>query len=275
MSYNLWFGGTKVNDYHNKQVRFLTDSGVDIVGVQESSGGHAKRLGEALGWDYWQGDDVGIISRYPIVEKYPASGVGGSVRIALDQDLEINVWNVHLGYDPYGPYDFCFSNMTREQVLNRESISGRTEQIKQIIKEMEPQLANADRIPVILTGDFNAPSHLDWTNFTRSLHCDVGSFDWPTSKYPIAAGMTDSFREVHRNPRTEPGITWSPIYLTNELRPEPKDRIDFIYKKGKHLRAYKSETVVAGKPRPEPNHQDNEWTSDHAAVNTIFKLRMS
>lgn len=270
MTYNLWVGGTQVNDYHNKQIRFLSSSGVDIVGLQESTDGHAIRLAQALGWDYWQGNDVGIISRYPIVEVYPATSNAGAVRIALDGDKQVILWNAHLGYTPYGPYDFCFDNMDKDVVITREAQSGRTGQMIEIMDRMKEELKRADKTPVLLTGDFNAPSHLDWTDSTKQLHCGVGSVLWPTSMYPTMAGLVDSYRVVHRDPVAQPGITWSPIYLNNNGRPEPKDRIDFIFHKG--LQVLESDTVVIGNPKPEPNHEDNEWTSDHAAVKAIFKM---
>ncbi|KAJ6440454.1 exonuclease III [Purpureocillium lavendulum] len=273
MSYNLWFGGTKVNDYHDKQVRFLSQADADIVGLQETWGGHAQRLGEALGWDWWQGDDVGIISRYPIVEKYEPVGRGGSVRVRLDSGVEVIVWNVHLGYDPYGPYDFCFDNRTKEEVLDREGASGRTGQIGEIVDAMKAQLEQAREVPVVLTGDFNAPSHLDWTDRTTYLHCGVGDFPWPSSVTPVNAGLRDSYREVHRDALVEPGWTWSPVFNDNEGRAEPNDRIDFVYYKGGALTPVDSQAIVVGRPESEPNQQDNEWTSDHAAVRTIFQLK--
>jgi endonuclease/exonuclease/phosphatase family metal-dependent hydrolase len=270
LSFNMWFGGTQVKDYHAKQVRFITNSGADIVGLQESTGGHAIRLAKAMGWDYWQGNDVGVISRYPMVKRYEPVEAAGAVRIALDSEHEINFWNCHLGYTPYGPYDFCFDHMSPEQVLKNEAKSRRTPQIVNIMKRMENHLASSSSIPVIFTGDFNAPSHLDWINATKKLHCGVGYFPWPTSKYPVDAGMVDSFREVHSDPMAEPGITWSPIYLDNNGRTEPKDRIDFIYHKG--LKTQSSEAIVVGNPRPQPDHYRNEWPSDHAAVKTVFKV---
>ncbi|UNI23434.1 hypothetical protein JDV02_009252 [Purpureocillium takamizusanense] len=270
LSFNLWFGGTQVNDYHNKQVRFLSETDVDLVGLQESTGGHAIRLAQALGWDYWQGNDVGIISRYPIAEVYTPTSNAGAVRVQLGRDKDIIIWNAHLGYTPYGPYDFCFDKMEKEIVLNREAQSGRTGQMHEITDRMKEQLTRADKVPVLLTGDFNAPSHLDWTDAAKDLHCGIGSVKWPTSMYPQMAGLVDSYRAVHENPIEQPGITWSPIYLTNEGRSEPKDRIDFIFHKG--LRVLSSETVVVGSPKPEPDHQDNEWTSDHAAVMTDFEI---
>lgn len=71
MSYNLWQGGANVNDYHEKQVRFILESGADVVGLQESvDGGHATHLADALGWDVWASNQsASILSPYPIVER--------------------------------------------------------------------------------------------------------------------------------------------------------------------------------------------------------------
>ncbi|KAI9147632.1 hypothetical protein HJFPF1_12661 [Paramyrothecium foliicola] len=272
MSFNLWFGGTRVNDYHAKQVRYLVESGADIVGLQESSGTHATRLGAALGWYSWQGLDVSFLSRYPIIGTGDDLRYVGSALISLDgPDSLIEVWNVHLGYTPYGPYDFCFDQMSVERVLEREAESGRTPQIINTLSLMEDALAKSDETPVILLGDFNAPSHLDYTESLREKNCGYANISWPTSVLPTDVGLIDSFRVAHPDPAAKQGITWSPIFLTNEGRPEPLDRIDLIYYKG-DLTVLKSEDQVVGNPTPMPDHADNEWTSDHAAVLTVFSL---
>ncbi|PHH72736.1 hypothetical protein CDD82_5830 [Ophiocordyceps australis] len=276
LTMNMWFGGTQVHDFHRKQVQFIINSGVDIIGLQESRGGHPSRLGEALGWDYWQSDpamDLGILSRYTIAEKYAPTEVGGSVRVLLDGDEnQVVVWNTHLGYTPYGPYNLCFDGMTIDQTIKNEEASSRIREIDEILTRMKPQIANAARVPVILTGDFNAPSHLDWTDRTKDQHCGIGKVPWPTSIKPIDAGLLDSFRQVHHDAVAEPGNTWSPIYLynTDYKKTEPQDRIDFIFFKGLHV--VSSDVQVAGSPKPEPNHRDNEWTSDHKAVKSVFKV---
>ncbi|OHE95068.1 endonuclease/exonuclease/phosphatase family [Colletotrichum orchidophilum] len=275
MTFNLWHGGTQVSDYHAKQIRFLASSGADVVGVQEGTGGHATRLGEALGWYSWQGGDVGFVSRYPLAEAGAHEGgtYAASVRVLLDGEGEqVALWNVHLGYDPYGPYDFCFDNMTVEEVLAREAESKRTPQITSVVGTMATQLGSAEEISVVLMGDFNAPSHLDWVDATRGMHCGRGDVPWPTSVEPTGAGLVDSYRVVYPDPRARPGITWSPIYHENEGRPEPMDRIDFVYFRGSKLEVVGSEVVVVGEPAPEPGHEWNEWTSDHAAVLTRFKI---
>jgi hypothetical protein len=73
-------------------------------------------------------------------------------------------------------------------------------------------LENADEVPVILTGDFNAPSHLDWTPEAASSHDGVHGVAWPTSKRVVGDGMKDSFREVNPQPELQGGVTWSPIF---------------------------------------------------------------
>lgn len=273
LSYNLWYGGQMVNNFHEKQIRFLTGENIDIVGIQESIGGHGIRLARALGWHSWQGYDCSIISRYPISKVLEAPDKSGAVRISLDGDKnDIEFWNCHLGYDPYGPYDFCFDHMTQEEVMEREAQSGRTPEIVAIVAGMKHSIANADNVPLFLTGDFNAPSHLDWTDATKDQHCGTGYTEWPTSKMPADAGLQDSYRIIHPDPAQEPGNTWSPVFLDNGGRKEPLDRIDFVYHKGKKLTVLDSQAILVGEPTAQPNQADNEWTSDHKAVLTIYSI---
>ncbi|GAA2798393.1 hypothetical protein GCM10020219_081950 [Nonomuraea dietziae] len=120
--------------------------------------------------------------------------------------------------------------------------------------------------------------HLDWTPAAR--RCGYDSVAWPTSVVPEQAGLRDSFRVAHPDPVAEPGVTWSPVYPTftgatgttpTRASPEPQDRIDFIHYKGA-LEVASSAAVVEGAPTAIPNHKDNAWTSDHAAVLTVFTL---
>lgn len=280
MSYNLWFGGSNVNNYHEKQMRFILESGADVIGLQESvEGGHAQRLAKALGWDILQTNQTAaIISRYPIVEEYGQINVSGGVRINLngasEDRKEINFWNSHLTAYPYGVYGFCFDNGTKEDVLATEAESGRTPQMAELLETMSAQLQNAKSTPVLLTGDMNAPSHLDWTEGLREEHCGVADFGWPTSVLPEQAGLIDTYRVAHPDPVQQEGVTWSPLYPFNEGitgDPEPQSRIDFVYAT-QQLEVLSSETLLVGDPEPYPNHEDNEWTSDHRAVLAWFGL---
>lgn len=278
LSFNMWMGGTNINDHHAKQVRFLATSGADVVGLQEDqAGASVERLADALGWYSWaSGDSMSVLSKYPIAEEHGVINRSGGVRIALDgEEQQVNLYSVHLTAYPYGPYDFCFEGMSVEEVLQRETESGRTPQITETLQALEENghVEGADEVPLLIVGDFNAPSHLDWIEEFADKNCGVSEMPWPTSKKPEEAGLVDSFREAHPDPVDVPGITWSPLFSHNEDedKPEPQDRIDFVYYKGKSLRVVGSEAVVVGEPEVDPDYEDNEWTSDHAAVLTTFE----
>ncbi|RDA96211.1 hypothetical protein CP533_1700 [Ophiocordyceps camponoti-saundersi (nom. inval.)] len=273
MSYNLWVGGTFINDYARKQARFLADSNCDIIGVQETEGFHAKRIAYMMGYHVLQGRDASILSRYPIVETMAQTQAGVGARIQLgDADSQVIIWNAHLAYQDYGPYSFCYDKKSAKAVVDDENKVGRGPQLREVLKAMAPQIANAGHVPVLLVGDFNAPSHLDYTPATKAKHCGAGKVEWPTSVEPVKAGLVDSFRAFYPDPAAEPGITWSPINPTNNQydKPEPQDRIDFIYHKG--LEVLRSSTAMVGKPHPNPDSANNEWTTDHKAVITLFRV---
>ncbi|MFJ5215103.1 HAD-IA family hydrolase [Streptomyces sp. NPDC088354] len=273
MTWNLWRGGTMVDDRRDRQLRVLLDADADVVGLQETLTHSAKELAEALGWDYHQaGDNLGVISRYPIVSRHglPATpfygGLGATVR--LDADREVTVWSAHLNYTPYGPYDALNDRLPVEALAEREESSGRLGEIRRILSDMAGDLAARDTTPVLLIGDFNVPSHLDWTAEAAPLH-GGREVPWPVTLEAEAAGLRDSYRDAHPDPVRDPGTTWSPV----NPAPEPQDRIDFVLYAGSGLEVLDSTTLVTGDPRPEPDVASNAWPSDHAAVVTTFALR--
>ncbi|KAH6696881.1 exonuclease III [Plectosphaerella plurivora] len=278
MTYNMWAGGSRMNNYHQKQLRALIDTNVDIVGLQEADPNRASELAKALGWYYWASAGNArnaVLSRYPLAETYDHVGVSVAARVALDgSKQEINVWTTHLTAYPYGPYEACNERKTVQQILATEDSSGRTGQVTTIVNAMRAHIAAKDAIPVLLLGDFNAPSHLDWSPALQSKNCGYANIQWPTSRIPTEAGLIDSFRVHNPNPVMVQGTTWSPIYPFSDGatgRPEPQDRIDYIYHAG-NVQVLDSRTYVLGKPSPVPGHTNNEWTSDHAAVLTQYKL---
>lgn len=277
LSWNLWHGGTVVSGGLEKELKFLLERDIDVVGIQENQGSAAQTLAASLGWSYFQNSDTAVLSRYPITATTPTvAGSAVAAKINLGS-RSLRLWSAHLGYTPYGPYDACFGRMSVQQLLNRESSSGRTDQINNIIAAMSADLSGSSTTPVLLTGDFNAPSHLDWTS--TNSRCGYGAVPWPTSTVPANAGLTDSYRQARPNPATDPGVTWSPVYKTftggygydsHSGEPEPQDRIDFIHYKGP-LTVLSSNAVWEGTPS-QSNPSANAWTSDHAAVLTAFRL---
>ena len=271
MTYNLWVGGTT-----SKNLAAIIKSGADVLGLQETNG-QAARHAESLGWHALQsGGSTAVLSKYPIIETYTAgAGVGARIRISTDPFQEIVVWSCHLTAFPYGPYDGCFDGASEASILGNETVSGRLPQVQTILTAMEGQLGNADQVPVFLVGDFNTPSHLDWTEATAASHCDY-AINWPVTLAVAAADLTDAYRVVHPDPAVRPGNTWSPIVSLRDntgLTPEPQDRIDMIHYKGADVEVQSAEVYVLPGPLEDmPNHGGNAWGSDHASVVATFML---
>lgn len=136
--------------------------------------------------------------------------------------------------------------------------------------------ATTDRTPVLLVGDFNTPSHLDWTAATKDSLCGYGPVERPATKIIEDAGMKDSYRVAHPDPKAVPGDTWSPIYPRHDGstgEPESQDRIDYVGYAGGKLSVKDSTAFTDGAVRPVPNHKNNVWPTDHAAVLTTFTVR--
>ena len=80
---------------------------------------------------------------------------------------------------------------------------------------------------VIVGGDFNEPSHLDWTTAAREAGLHGGVVPWPASTKLARLGLTDTYGAVVPDEVTSPGYTWTP-YPEREGG-EIHDRIDFLY----------------------------------------------
>ncbi|MFJ3900183.1 HAD-IA family hydrolase [Streptomyces sp. NPDC090025] len=277
MSWNLWLGGAFVDDHRAKQLAAIRASGADVVGLQETGGTATKELADALGWHHHTaGENLGILSRHPIVARFGDPEVGfygaAGVRIRLGGPetpgaREVDVWTAHLHYTPYGPYEADLDGLAAAELVAHEEV--RRGQLADALDRIAAASATGgDGVrPVVLVGDFNAPSHLDRTDVP-----------WPVSLAAEAAGLRDSYREAHPDPVRAPGHTWSPVHPVHPEegahagRPEPQDRIDYVLHDGRGLRVLDSRTLVLGTPTPWPDVAANTWPSDHAAVVTTFAL---
>jgi endonuclease/exonuclease/phosphatase family metal-dependent hydrolase len=287
MSYNLWHGWGQVNQGATKGIRSIIEADVDIIGTQETvdnaSGSDAYRvqtIANELGWYYSPtgSGDSGIASRYPIVATYAAGGglaKGARVRLCSQPLREVVIFNTHLDYLHYGPYEAKRPGSTDASVLTEELASQRDEQIAAILSGMSSHLAAANTAPVFLTGDFNCPSHLDWTAANAGAH-DGKVVQWPVTVAVANAGMIDSFRQVFPDPVTHPAITWSPIYSSPD---EPQDRIDFVFHMGNPATPVAAEVFANGVESGGYVYGDNvqatrnnTWPSDHASVIVTFQL---
>ena len=221
-----------------------------------------------------------IVSRYQIAEvitgETPGSDrlLGARLRTGAANDAGLMVFNLHLDFRSYGPYAARKPGATAESVLEDNARSERVTQMRGALETMRRFLENADKCPVILSGDFNVPSHLDWTAATAAAHGGVGPVAWPESLLVEKAGFIDTFRACHPDPVLTPGNSWSSIHKESE----PQDRIDFIHHKGSPLGvvdcklfATTVETTVGEWSEGAEAARANTWPSDHSAVLATFE----
>jgi PKD repeat protein len=271
LSFNVWGGGTNVSDGQRKVLNAVLTSGADVVGISEATAGIGNLLADKLGWYRYATNDNDIISRFPIRQTWNSTkGVGATIEI--ENGKIIAVKTVHLNYTPYGPYRACLDGASVGQIINEETSSGRMGEITAALNSITTYLK--DETPTFLMGDLNTPSHLDWISSTANNHCGY-IVQWPVTKAIEDAGMVDSYRAAFPGPEVSPGITWSPIYLTYTYangKPEPLDRIDFIYFHGDGVNIQSSKILTIGTPEQIPDQWHNEWPSDHSAVVSRFAV---
>ncbi|MFT5140153.1 MAG: lysophospholipase L1-like esterase/endonuclease/exonuclease [Rhodothermales bacterium] len=264
MTFNIEWGGTNVS--FDKVVEAVRRSGADIVGIQEAEG-NLEHLATELGWHYNLRNYV--ISKFPLVE--PQGANGNYVFVEVSPGKVVALANVHLPSDPYGA-DRIRDGQALEEVLALE----RTTRLPMLQPYLEILPTLIERgIPVFLTGDFNAPSHQDWTEAavgTRPFL--LFTVDWPVSRAVTDAGFKDSWREMHLDPVADPGLTWwagrPPLESYTPGDNDPQDRIDFVWYAGQ---AEVRESIIVGEEgRADVSIGVTPWPSDHRGVVSTFSV---
>jgi len=204
------------------------------------------------------------MSRFPILETVQAFrpfNFGGA-KLGLGGDQELLFLDTWLHYLPDYLKEARAGKMSAEELIAAEGETRHSE-IKQILSEMAPLLEETSTRPVIMSGDFNSGSHLDWTPATKEVHAGY-AIEWPVSKAMTQAGFKDSYRELHINPLLDLGLTWTPRAATSSDKYGLRDRIDYIYYLGDQLQPIESKVL---------DYHPIMFPSDHAGVLTVFKFR--
>ncbi|GAB3660117.1 endonuclease/exonuclease/phosphatase family protein [Echinicola sediminis] len=280
MVWNIWHGGKSENigrDGVEDVIGIIKASGADVVLMIETYGS-GKRIADELGYHFHliaepgtAEDDprvnLSVLSRFPILERidfYHYFNIGG-VQIDLGQGKKLLFFDTWLNYQPWHDQPHLMDKSSEELVAWEKS-GTREKEVTTILEHLGPYLHNTEKTPVILGGDFNVWSHLDWTEETKGLHGEKVVSWWTSSQFENA-GLKDSFREVNPNPLSHPGISWG--------MPDKKDdhRIDYLLYKGDRLEVMESE--VHKVDFNQPFHYQGKvfnFPSDHGFVWTKFKF---
>jgi len=284
MSFNAWGAGANQGKPIDETVAAIRAAGADIVGMQETRtegetctaevcppGGEsrARAIAEALGFYYYdqtvQNDanwSNAILSRFPI-GKPTANDTGVPIDV---NGRTVFAFNLHLDDSPYQPYQlvgieygpFPFLKTADEAVEAAKATRGAA-----IALWRDDLKAAAGADAAFVFGDFNEPSHRDWTEAAAKAGRHPIAVPYPTTLAVEAEGFVDAFRVVFPDEVAKPGFTWTPT--TEPTDPEDHhDRIDFIF-----ARAAKLDVIsagIVGEKAPEADVVVTPWPADHRAV---------
>lgn len=285
MSFNIWGGGQNEGRDIRETVAAIRAAGADIIGVQETrlegdpctaescpAGGRsvAQDLAAALGYFVVEQEPANealwsnaILSRYPVGPLTP-NALGAPV--TLPDGRVAWIFNIHLDDAPYQPYqlrgiaygDAPFITTAAEaEDWARRTRGGAMDLLFQDMGQAEGAAA------VFVTGDFNEPSALDWTEAAVAAGMQPVAVDWPASRRLLDAGFIDAYRAVHPDPLARPAYTWTS--RGDEADPEDAhDRIDFVLVRGVGLVV--TGAAIVGEDGMRSDIVSMPWPSDHRAT---------
>jgi endonuclease/exonuclease/phosphatase family metal-dependent hydrolase len=284
MSYNIWGGGMNEGKGIEETVAAIRAAGADVVGLQETrlepdpctatdcaatGDSIAPAIAKALGWHvYDQTAQNGALWANAVISRFP---IGAASANDLGVALDVNgktVWlfNIHLDDEPYQPYQLLGIEYGPAPFIKTEdeAIRFATETRGPAIDLLLADMAAAvGASAVIVTGDFNEPSGLDWTAEVVAKGAKPVAVVWPTTGRLMAEGFVDAYRAVHADPVAKPAYTWTPRYDESAADDEP-DRIDFVLVRGEGVSV--TEAAIVGEDGPRSDIVVMPWPSDHRAV---------
>ncbi len=266
MTWNIWHGGLhgdKTNSFERDTVNTVNILKViklenpDILFMQETYC-CGMDIAKQAGYFYsWRGStNLSIHSKYPIIDTINVYKPFNSHAVVIDVEgkniLCVNLW---LHYLPDYFHDII--KLSPDSLIAGESKT-RLKEITAIVNGVD-SLAKSLNMPIILGGDFNSGSHLDWVESTKEFHYNK-IVEWPVSKLMKNQGYIDSFREANPDPTKTLDGTWG--FLSDEII---SDRIDFIYYKGDNIKTTYSKIV-------QDDPIDGFFNSDHRAILSMLEL---
>lgn len=282
MSYNTWGAGGNEGKDVAETVAVIRAAGADIVGLQETrlepedctaescaavGESAARAIAEALGW-HWHDQTAGnealwanaVISRFPIGAESP-NGLGVEIDV---EGRKVWLFNIHLDDEPYQPYQLLGIEYGPAPFISTEAeaVDWARRTRGGALDLLEADLAVAEgAAAVFVTGDFNEPSPLDWTEAAVAAGLHPVKVEWPTVKRLTDRGFVDGYRAVHPDPVAKPAFTWTP--WGDEADPEDHhDRIDFVLVKGAPVTG----AAILGEEGPRSDIAVMPWPADHRAV---------
>tara|TARA_R110000744_G_scaffold123214_2_gene228325 strand:- start:175 stop:1083 length:909 start_codon:yes stop_codon:yes gene_type:complete len=277
MAWNILHGGNDIENGAQNVVEIIREIDPDVILMVETYGS-GKIIADTLGYNFHliapegtalddKGVNLSIFSKFTFGERidtdYPFY-LGG--REILINDQKIRVFSNWFHYLPWEDEPEKLG-MSANELLEWEKTGTKYEMLHKVLPYLTKYTADTDAVPMILGGDFNTPSHLDWSEETKGSHNGL-VVPWYTTKILEDIGLMDTYRTLNPDPNAAPGITWHTKGKNDD------HRIDYIFYKGAQLKTNKSESfkVFFGEPFS-INGKTIEYPSDHGFVVTTFEVK--
>ena len=276
MAWNILHGGNDIENGPENVAKIIKEIDPDIVLMVETygSGPYIAKFNDynfhLVAKKGTKLDDksvnLSIYSKFPFGERidteYPFFLGGIEVFIKKKKIRFFSNW-FH-----YQPWNNKPENMgkTSEELLEWEKTEHRYNMIQKVLPYFNKYAKQSDSIPIIVGGDMNSPSHLDWGKKTKKIHKGL-IVPWYSTKVFEDLGFKDSFRDENPNPIKYPGITW------DHKERDDSQRIDYVFYKGRNLKTIESKTYMQFINEDiKINSKIFKYPSDHGIVVTTFKL---
>lgn len=310
---NAWFGGTAVSGGVDMIVQIIKQTGATIVFLPEAKSTTSdivqKLNASGATFDFRMSGSTAVISAYPIAETATLPFMTKAVLTV--GTVQIAAYAAHLQYQWYATYlprgygagvpsgEFSEHGwnkipsgpITDPPALNRvNTASGRPDAVNRFIAD-----ARSERLlgrVVLLGGDFNEPSTLDWTEATANRFDHNGVvMPWQSTQALKDAGFTDDFRKKYPDPVRNPGFTWpasNPNAAVSSLTWAPeadeRDRIDYLFHFADPRLSWQDTQLVGPRGSIVRNQRVDEssdetfllsdaaWPTDHKGVLSSYTL---
>jgi endonuclease/exonuclease/phosphatase family metal-dependent hydrolase len=219
--WNVLHGGNDIEQGPDKALAIIKHLEPDIVLLQESYDIDGDRpllgawLASELGWHQHQAQSKHLCVLTPLeIEAtffhHQWHGVGARLRDTKGRELI--AWSAWLDWRSFITYELRDNpSMSDVELMAAETKrSDRLLQARELVTHLRAAGQLEADVPLLVGGDWNCPSHLDWTVDTARIYKHRRALPLPVSLLMQSAGLTDTFREIYPNPVQHPGITWSP-----------------------------------------------------------------
>lgn len=273
----MWDGGTHVDDPVEKLVRSVIVNRFDVVGLQ-NTGGQAAGIAGPLGWNVMEDPSgLAIIAPYPLTALAAPAAAPVIAAEASVNGTRVNVWDASL--DTAGPDPAGVCTIGASAAVAAEKGTKRFTQARAIADAVAAERKASPNARLLLLGELNSPSDLDWTGAAGSANCGAGPVAWPVTKALESSGLTDAFRTARKDAVADPGGTAGILTTAGSTtapsaaaqRPATLDRLDYIHLTGP-ITVQNANTVVDGFPLAPPSSAANRWISDRSAVEATLLL---